>query len=147
MLFGVTPEVGERLIMLYKENDGHLAPAVVVEDAVSPDSPLNPLFTWDDKVAGHQHRLQQARQLIHRAKVHIIKGEESPPIKVRAFVAAQTANGEYGDGYVATEDVAKDEADVAAVLASIQRDLDRLKKKYLGFEELFLTALQDQLEQ
>ena len=44
--------------------DGLLTSEAVVERAEPEDSILHDKFEWDDSIAGHQHRLWQARQLI-----------------------------------------------------------------------------------
>lgn len=43
---------------------GPLTPSRVVHIAKDEGSILHPVFEWDDRKAGHQHRLWQARQLI-----------------------------------------------------------------------------------
>lgn len=68
----LTPEhraaVRRRLADLEDAN-GRLTPDDVVADAQNPDSPLHELFQWDDAKAAHQHRLDQARQLITTIRV------------------------------------------------------------------------------
>lgn len=43
---------------------GRLTPDVVVREARNPKSDLHDQFEWNDKKAGHQWRLEQARRLI-----------------------------------------------------------------------------------
>ena len=53
------------------EKYGRLTPDLVLQEAKDPESILHGLFEWDDGVAGHQHRLFQARQIITSVRVVI----------------------------------------------------------------------------
>ncbi len=55
-----------------------LTPEAVVRVASDPDNPLHSQFEWDDKKAGHMHRLQQARSLIKRVKIITPAGNLTP---------------------------------------------------------------------
>lgn len=59
----VKKTVAQELRRIYRQKDG-LRPSEVVEAARPKDSPLHSEFEWNDKKAGHEHRLWQARQLI-----------------------------------------------------------------------------------
>jgi len=61
--------VAKRLAEIAEANDGKLTPDLVVQDAEDADSPLHELFEWDDGVAGHKYRLDQARQVITSVRV------------------------------------------------------------------------------
>jgi len=63
--------VEKRLAEIASANDGRLTPDLVVEDAQNPDSPLHELFEWNDGVAGHKYRIEQARQVITSVRVVI----------------------------------------------------------------------------
>ena len=63
--------VARRLAEIAEANDGKLTPDLVVQDAEDADSPLHELFEWDDGVAGHKYRLDQARQVITSVRVVI----------------------------------------------------------------------------
>lgn len=63
--------VEKRLAQIALANDGRLTPDLVVQDAESSDSPLHELFEWDDGVAGHKYRIEQARQVITSVRVVI----------------------------------------------------------------------------
>lgn len=47
-----------------EDTHGRLTPDAVLEAARDPESPLHECFTWNDSVAAHEHRLDQARRLI-----------------------------------------------------------------------------------
>lgn len=63
--------VAKRLAEIAGYNGGSLTPDLVVKDAESPDSPLHELFEWDDGIAGHKYRIEQARQVITSVRVVI----------------------------------------------------------------------------
>jgi len=57
----------------------------VLTEARNPDSPLHPMFEWDDQVAAHQYRLDQARALIREVRVEVVCRDEMvlAPLYVR----------------------------------------------------------------
>ena len=63
--------IEERLAALYRRNGESITPEAVIDDARDPSSPLHACFEWDDKKAAHQHRLDQARELIRAVPVHV----------------------------------------------------------------------------
>lgn len=67
-----TKAVKERLD--YLEKRGLLHPDSIVKDATPKDSPLHPKFNWNNATAGHAHRLQQARELVHHFRI-VITGD------------------------------------------------------------------------
>jgi len=69
--------VEKRLAEIASANDGRLTPDLVVEDAQNPDSPLHELFEWNDGVAGHKYRIEQARQVITSVRVVITTEHKS----------------------------------------------------------------------
>jgi hypothetical protein len=54
---------------LAAKDQGRLTPEGVVSAARPVRSPLHNYFTWDDKVAGARHRLDEARQLIRSFEI------------------------------------------------------------------------------
>jgi hypothetical protein len=63
--------VAKRLAEIAQANNGSLTPDLVVKDASNLDSPLHELFEWDDGIAGHKYRIEQARQVITSVRVVI----------------------------------------------------------------------------
>jgi len=72
-------KVGEELDKLMTERDGKLATEEIVAAASDDSTELNRCFTWDDEVAGHKWRLQEARRLI-RCVVVVENDEQAAPI-------------------------------------------------------------------
>lgn len=73
---------GERLEHLRTAASGELTPDRVVADARDPNSPLHPLFEWNETEAAHQYRLVQARSLIRALAIEpqpTVKREISSP--------------------------------------------------------------------
>ncbi|MFQ3666657.1 MAG: hypothetical protein SNJ79_11630 [Sphingomonadaceae bacterium] len=85
---------------------GALNPEAVVVAAADPSSPLHDLFEWDDTAAAHQHRLNQARNLI-RVAVRVIPQVNKGP--VRAYVSIGTLRGTPTGSYLSTVRVLDDE--------------------------------------
>jgi len=79
--------------------DGALLPERVVEAARNPNSSMHDQFDWDDSVAAHEHRLSQARALIKRVKVNVIRGDNEV-VKVSSFMRSPE-----GKGYEQTQKV------------------------------------------
>jgi hypothetical protein len=63
--------VSKRLAEIASANNGSLTPDLVVKDAEDSSSPLHDLFEWDDSIAGHKYRIEQARQVITSVRVVI----------------------------------------------------------------------------
>lgn len=121
--------VKERLAELY-ETHGHLTPDIVLEDAHDKTSPLHGEFQWDNKLAAHQYRLQQARELIRSVKVTIVTDTVS--IKTVQYVRDPNADTRE-QGYVSVDSLRSDprsardaliyECGRAAALLERSRDL------------------------
>lgn len=57
------------------DRNGELTAELVVKEASAKGSPLNGYFEWDNKAAGFQYRLEQARALIRRVTIVVHKPE------------------------------------------------------------------------
>lgn len=75
-------------------------PGSIVDAARNPESPLHPLFDWDDSSAAHQHRLEQARAILMRYRVIVRRGNDRAKLVkvVPGFVSV-------GSGYRPTSEV------------------------------------------
>lgn len=78
---GVAPEVAEAIREVYDRTGGRDFAAGILLVAEHPDSPLHPMFDWDDTEAARKWRLTQAEGLVRRVKVSIVTSEDKPPIK------------------------------------------------------------------
>lgn len=56
--------------------DGRVTADDLLAEAKSESHPMHNDFEWDDTVAGHKYRLDQAREIIRTVRVTIIKGKK-----------------------------------------------------------------------
>jgi hypothetical protein len=74
------------------DSSGSLRPSAVLEVARKKTSALHARFEWDDKKAGHQHRLEQARSLIRYTPI-VYEGKPDKMVNVRPTLL--NTEGEY----------------------------------------------------
>lgn len=121
---------------------GEIEPAAVVEAARSKKSPLHDRFEWDDSVAGHQYRLQQARHLI---KLLRIDRPEKAETRTVAFVR-NPAVPPQEQGYIHLHRVPKSsETARQVVLAEMARVTSALNRARGIAGELGLEGVFDEL--
>ena len=130
-LSGDANEIGKHLDRLRKRKGGVLTPQVVLDDAMTDESPLHDFFEWDDEEAAFQHRLSQARYLIRSVEVIIESGSKSP---VRAYFLVKEEDGERA--YEHVRDVMKNPVKRAQVVARAKEEFEALKRKYEHLTEL-----------
>lgn len=87
-------------------NDGVLTPDAVVKAAEPEESPLHDRFEWDDSVAAHQYRIEQARTLIR--SVRVVVTSESRKIETVYYVRNPQAEREE-QGYVSLQTLRSDD--------------------------------------
>lgn len=75
--------IAECLVSMYRR-DGKLTADSVVTAASDPVSPMHDRFEWDDEVAAHEYRLEQARALIREFDIVI----EDRQVRRFQFVAS-----------------------------------------------------------
>lgn len=120
------------------DRDGMLVPDAVVNEAADPASPLHEQFTWDDSEAADKWRLTEARTLIRKAKIKIVKDPDTI-VNVRAYVSV---NHDGQRGYMRTEqalEVHKDQVFEQAI-----RDVAALRRRYqslVEFDEVLRAVL------
>ena len=125
--------VGEECEKIEKKN-GAVTANALVETARAKSSMIHELFEWDDKVAGEQWRLQQAKVVLSCLKVTMKTEDDQPPKKVRAFI---NTNPERSKGvYMNIEDALSNEESRAGVLIRARRELNSFLDKYSDIEEL-----------
>ena len=88
----VRPDVAASLAAL-EDRQGRLVAEDVVAEASNPDNPLHTCFEWDNLIAGHQFRLEQARTLIRRVKIVVTICDT--PIKVIKYVSDTGKDSRY----------------------------------------------------
>jgi hypothetical protein len=128
---GAEPEaIADELARIHEAN-GELTPGVTVEAARKKSSPLHGCFEWDDSAAAHEHRLQQARQLIRAV---VVRYETDPAdVPARSLYVHVPATGDAGSRYEPLTVVAERPdlaalalAELRAKLAGAERAVDEL---------------------
>lgn len=69
-------ETRQQELMRIQERDGCLRASVLVAESKPKSAPLHSDFEWDDKKAGHEFRLSQARRIIKVTRLREKTGEE-----------------------------------------------------------------------
>ena len=121
--------VGAEIQAACKEG-GHLEEAeAVLERAKAKDNPIHGFFEWNDKVAGHQYRLEQARYLI-RGLVITEDDDGNRVPRVKAYEGVQ------GGGWVSTVMAAKSDTGRTFLLQKAEQELRQWQARYGALKEL-----------
>ena len=99
-----------------------LTQSQLVAEAADPASPLHHLFEWDDAVAAHGYRVEQATHLIRRYKI-TINVEPDRVVRVRQFMHVGSRSG-----YVPAAEALVSHRDEIFAEAVIQ--MEALRAKY-----------------
>lgn len=117
------------------ESAGLLNPQAIVNwAAMHEDSALHAEFEWDNRRAGAEYRVIQARELIQRVKIEIQVGDDKL-IRVRKYSSLPSNRGQDG-GYSRTEEVLADKRQRDELLRVALTELNTLRKKYEHLQEL-----------
>jgi hypothetical protein len=103
-------------------SEGRLRPEDVVDAARNPNSALHSYFTWDDSEAAAAYRLQEARALIKRVKVDVVRSDEMV-VHVPSFIRS---NGGYQETQVVTVNKPDHISSILITLAQISTMLTNL---------------------
>lgn len=115
-----------------RDKDGILYPKKVVSAAKPKDSPLHAHFTWDNRRAGDEWRLQQARQLISKYHITVTNATTA---RVRGYVSLKSDRAE-GGGYRAIGEVISEETMRAELLQNALEELQSIEARYVRLTEL-----------
>ena len=136
----------EALQAIYDEL-GELSPEVVVDRASDPGHVLHDRFVWDDSVAAARYRLVQASGLIRSVQVEVVRSEDVPPVRVRAFVSdseiAGVVSEETVGRYRPVAEVVSDDVARTAWFRSLERDWQALKRRAGASREFAEMVLAD----
>lgn len=138
------------------QRDKELRASVVVKEATPSKSPLHQDFEWDDKVAGHEYRISQARQIIKTTPVISASGAVSTWVHVPTIVSdSPTAVIAEREGiYRPVEEVVKSPSEYVAALremesyrSAMNRSIRQLKRaaKKIGKGGDLLVRLEEEL--
>lgn len=126
-------------LLAIRAEHGRLTPHVVVEVAAAEDHPLHGRFEWDDSVAGHKYRLQQARDLIRVVREKYTDRSGNPE-DVRFFHAVPREDGMV---YEPLPEIIGDELASRVLLQAMEREWRSLRKRYEKFSEFRELVLRD----
>jgi hypothetical protein len=120
---------GQELEKISKENEG-ITPDIVVETATDEKNPLHGYFEWDDGIAGHSWRKQQARVLINCIVI------EHPDIETKIAkyenIKIETGERVYKD----IVEIMTDEDYRNQVLDKAMKSINYWREQYSGFTAL-----------
>lgn len=125
--------VGEELEKIRTMYGDEIKPVYVVRSAEEKESILHNFFEWDNELAAHHYRLDQAREIIRAIMVVGLQDEKTD--SVRHYVNVHRPNEKEGI-YIRTEDALKDENFRIQVLRDALSELNSFKRKYKNLKEL-----------
>ena len=118
--------VGKEIEKIIEENSGAIIPETIVRRAKPKKSPIHNCFEWDDKVAAHLYRVEQASHLLRSVTV-VTQAADDETIEVRAFPNIKSEGGSY---YTTIARV-MDDVELSDQLESqILRELTYLRNKH-----------------
>lgn len=131
------------LEVIRKKSGGFLKAEDVVSFARNPRTALHRRFEWDDSVAAHAYRLEQARLLI-RVAVTVIPFAGGDRV-ISAYVSLMGDRTNKGGGYRSLEIVMRNKKLRSLLLEQALADANAWRAKYEGLTEL--APLFDALDQ
>lgn len=111
---------------------GKVTNDLVLDDAKREDSPLHPLFEWDDTVAAHKYRLSQATQLI--LNLHVETEVDTTVREVRAYF--NTSENDRKGTFINVNSAFENPDTRELVLKRALRELEIFRQKYESLKEL-----------
>lgn len=109
-----------------------ITPEQIVEVARSEDTELHKCFIWDDTIAAHRYRLNQAQMIIRNiARVAEYEDEEGKEQKV--VVRAIVSTGDRKNTYETITRCIEDPNSFKRLLESFLRDLEIFKRRYENY--------------
>lgn len=107
---------------------GVIHPADVVEVARDPKSAMHNQFEWDDDEAAQAYRLQQARALIRRIRVDVVRSDQEV-VHIPSFTRSGGSSG-----YVETQVIVGTGGQLAAAIMTLTHCATMLRN--LGMPEM-----------
>lgn len=120
--------IGEALAQITTNAGGRLTPEAVIKAAKDKKSPLHQHIEWNDNVAAHAYRMDQARAIIRLIRVEDEETHETQP----AFISVQDG----GVAYRTSQEVASSRELQLAVLLQAERDLHAFERRYQTLKDV-----------
>lgn len=131
--YPVKAEVVGREFELIEKEEGELSPESIVERATDKSSALHPLFEWNDKIAAHTYRIEQARIIVH----NLVIIEEKPEVEEIVYRAFVNVNEPGKKGrFINIKDAIESEESREVLLRTAISELISFKRKYQKLAEL-----------
>ena len=111
---------------LQRQDGSYFPPDFVNWAGEHPKSALHSQFEWDNKKAGHAHRLWQARQII---KSYVVTMSDETPQVIRVISVPSLRHGEEGS-YLLPEAVAGNEQYRQEVMDEVKMKLVAMRDRY-----------------
>lgn len=127
--------VQAELEAIRRKHRGRLSPAIVLNEAADPEHPLHDRFEWDDAIAAHQHRLDQARALIVSVRVGY-KDADGQPQSARWFHAVRASDEQQFD-YLPADEVLTDPVLRKILFREMERQVAELVARYQHMQEFW----------
>jgi hypothetical protein len=121
--------IEQELLAIKGKKDLLVAEEVVAWAQAHPGSALAQRFEWDDQKAGHEYRLNQARQLIISLEITIGASQ-------RRFYSLSIDRSKSGGGYRDINDILRSKSLYDILLMDALADLERMKERYNRLVEL-----------
>ncbi len=128
--FSLNHQIDAKEVASFINLAGDVNPTEIVELATPPGSPIHKYFEWDNKIAGHKYRLQQARYLVLAIQIVDPVTETS----VRAFESV-VIDGKRA--YVSARKIAQSEDLITQVVERALEELRYWSEKHQNFKKFF----------
>lgn len=114
------------------ETAGKVTPSALIASAKPKSSPIHDAFEWDNRKAGHEYRLMQARTWLRKVEIVVEeRTEKMVHVPLMRNDAAESGEGHYKPASVVVRNVDEYQAAMSAVkcrLGSAKEAYDALKR-------------------
>ena len=128
------------VVQAINERDGHVTPKAVVVEATPEESPIHPQFEWNDPLAAHMYREDQARKMLQAIVVPLIVEKRDAPAEEIVIRVLQVENGDHEDRparhYSFVQDILEDEDRTTNLLTSMRREMQAAADKYRVYSKI-----------
>jgi len=131
------PKEVNRALKQIEKLEGRLTGELIVKHAAPEEHPLHPYFEWDDSIAAHKYRVEQAQRLLLNLQIVV---EEEDEIIVLGPKYVRVVDEE-GSKYIETESA--DVKDEDFIMANAIRDLMGWVKRYESLAGMMPSVFAD----
>ncbi len=131
-------DVGMELDIVAENHNLKIHAADVVEYAKDKKTALHDLFEWDDKKAGYEYRLTQARHIVRHVAVivEVGKTEMGQPIEVSIRKYETIRESDHQNVYMDTLEVLADEDLKIEVLRKVRSKIESAANKMKDYNSI-----------